>query len=629
MAGILITVGARMSGDHEAMRQYFVRHKGLQPTHDEGWGRILLSKFSRKSAIDFNFITHEKISAWVMGALIYRNRMGRGALEGLWRDLHESPLESLMENCDGPFFLAVRDHLDNSLALATDHAGIVNIYACRPGQSWAISSSSMALSTHFTVTPDPDNVAQFLRTANVYGSGTIYQEITLLEPACIYRITGSGEAPELPGRPYWRSPVEIRRDLSFDQARGLLAESLIESTAPLSRENMVCDFTAGFDSRLLVAAFSRHRPFPELPTFVFGPEASREVRLVRGYCASLGLPNHHLELPADWPDVLPDYFERSLELTDGEENLVVYAPILLAQEHKARGRSCSVNGLGGELYRDFWWIQELYGSRRPANIGRLISMRMLQYEYDHSVFSEPWRRKMLGVKDTLKSVFLDTLADMDLHGSYNTLQIDTLYLRQKIRRWAGRTMSSSGLIVSTLAPLTLKKNLDLALAVPPGYKRGGRLVKGVVTLLCEPLSGLRMLNGAPCRNITVGNAHTFLPLLADYAKKGMRKAVQKALNRTILLDASVGYQQPWFFSCLFSHPAVRKSFAYSSLITQGLYDPRGYSRFHEDAGNGSFPYCSQLGNIMTLEMRMRRDNIRPHFSFEEISDAGPAQGKRA
>ncbi len=629
MAGILITVGERMGDDHEAMRRFFVRQKGLQPTHDEGWGQVLLSKFSRKSAVDFNFITHEKISVWIMGMLIYGNRAGRDALEDLWHDLHERPLESLMENCDGPFFLAVRDHLDGSLALATDHAGIANIYACRSGRNWAVCSSSMALSTHFPVTPDPDNVAQFLRTSNTYGSGTIYQEITLLEPACIYRIPGSGEVTELLGRPYWRSPVEIRRDLSFDRARDLLVENLIESTAPLSRENMVCDFTAGFDSRLLVAAFSRHRAFPELPTFVFGPKASREVSLVRGYCESLGLPNHHLELPRDWPDILPDYFEQSLQVTDGEENLMVYAPILLAQEHKARESSCSINGLGGELYRDFWWIQEFYGSKRPANLDRLIGMRMLQYEYDHSIFSEPWRRRMLGVKDTLKSVFLDTLADMDLHGSYNTLQIDNLYLRQKIRRWAGRTMSSSSQIVSALAPLTLKRNLDLVLAVPPGYKKGGRLVKSVIARLSEPLAGLRMLNGAPCRNITIGNAHTFFPLLADYAKKGVRKAVQKALNRTILLDTSVSYQPSWYFSCLFSHPEVRKDFTYSSLLTQGLYDPRRYSRFYEEAGEAGFPYYSQLGNIMTLEMRMRKDNIRPHFSFQEIRETGPAEGKRA
>jgi len=629
MAGILITAGARMGEHHEDMRRYFIRHKGLQPTHDEGWDQVLLSKFFRESAIDFNFITHEKISVWVMGTLIYGNRAGRIALEDLWQDLHERPLESLMQNCDGPFFLALRDHRDNSLALATDHAGIVNIYVFRSGQNWAISSSSMALSTHFPVTPDPDNVAQFLRTANVYGSGTIYQEITLLEPACIYRITGPEGALALSGRPYWRSPVEIRKDLSFDRARDLLAESLVESTAPLSQENMVCDFTAGFDSRLLVAAFSRRRPFSELPTFVFGPKGSREVGLVKGYCASLGLPNLHLELPEEWPDILPDYFNQSLQVTDGEENLMVYAPILLAQEHKAGECSCSINGLGGELYRDFWWIQELYGSKRPANIERLISMRMLQYEFDHFVFSEPWRQRMQGVKDTLKAVFLDTLADMDLHGSYNTLQIDNLYLRQKIRRWAGRTMSSSSRIVSALAPLTLKRNLDLVLAVPPGYKKGGRLVKSVIAQLCEPLSGLRMLNGAPCRNITVGNAHTFLPLLADYARRGMRKAVQKALNRTILLDASVSYQQSWFFSCLFSHPEMQKEFAYPALLTQGMYDPARYSRFHEEAGNGSFAYCSQLGNIMTLEMRMRSDNIRPHFSFQEIMDANPAAGERA
>jgi hypothetical protein len=287
---------------------------------------------------------------------------------------------------------------------------------------------------------------------------------------------------------------------------------------------------------------------------------------------------------------------------------VVYAPILLAQERKAADHSYSVNGLGGELYRDFWWIQELYGSRRPANLERLISMRILQYEYDYSIFSRDWRPRMEGVKDTLKSVFQDTLSDMDPERSYNTLQIDNLYFREKIRRWAGRTMSSSSQIISALAPLTLKPCLEAVMAVPPGYKRNGRLVKSMVERLSEPLSDLCMLNGTPCRNITIRNIHRFSPLLLDYARKGIRKAVQKTLKRTILLDGSLGYQQSWYFSSLFSHDSFTRDFTYDSLLTKDLYDPEAYTQFYGDARKPGFPYCSQLGNIITLEMRMRKES---------------------
>lgn len=617
MAGILITVGNDAGEGHARSREHFIGHKAMQAAHDEQFGRIMLSKFSRKSFSDTNFIINDSVSVWVVGTLIYQDRMGRDALEYLWHDLHVHPLETLVEHCDGPFFLVVGNRRDNSLQLVTDHAGIMNVYVYCSETVCAVSSSSMALSTHYPVTPDPDGMAQFLRTANVYGSGTIYREISLLEPASIYTVEGLPRPRVSRKKRYWQSPVEVCTDLSFEKARDLLTESLLACSAVLSGQDLVCDFTAGFDSRLLVSALSRHRPFSKLPTFVFGPEESKEVRLVQEYCQNLGLMNRHLALPGDWGELIHDYVQRSLYVTDGEENTVVYAPILLAQESKAGSNRYSINGLGGELYRDFWWIQEMYVSRRPANLDRLIDMRILQYEYDYTIFSEAWGTRMAGVKDILRHLYLDALSDMDLNSSCNTLQIDNLYLREKIRRWAGRTISSSSQIISALAPLTLKKCLEIVLAVPPGYKRNGRLVKGMIEQLCPPLSGLRMLNGAPCQNPTIRNAHKFLPLVIDYGKKGVRKAVQKTLNRTILLDRSVSYQQSWFFACLFSRALFRKDFAYGSLLTQGLYDRDRYERFYDRAAHEGFPCYNQLGNIMTLEMRMRKDNIRPHFSFQE------------
>ncbi|MFY9397760.1 MAG: hypothetical protein WAR22_05280 [Desulfomonilia bacterium] len=622
MAGILVTLGAGPVEAHDKMRGHMVRSAGLVAAQDHSWEHARLTRFSRLSlgkierleagpggegTADPGTFESGFLSLWVVGTLIYRGLAGRQAVECLGRELEEARLEDLARHCDGPFFLALAYSREPAITFMTDHAGIVNVYACRFEGGLALCTSSMALSAVLPVTINPEGVAQFLRTANVYGSGTIYREISLLEPGSIYRARIVPEPGEPEQKTYWKSPVEIDEGMSFARARDLLGRRLLEGVEPFAREDLVCDFTAGFDSRLLVAAFSCLRPISNLPTFVFGPGTSKEVMLVREYCRTLGMSNLHLELPDDWGEMLPRYVDRALEVCDGEENAVVYAPILLAQEHKASSHRYSVGGLGGELYRDFWWIQELYGSRRPANLDRLISLRILQYEFDPSIFSDEWRPVIAGVKDSLQWAFEETLSDMDRRGTYNTLQIDSLYLRQKIRRWAGRTLSSSSRIVGTIAPLTLKGCLEAAMVVPPAFKRNGRLVKALVEDLCEPLADLRMLNGAPCRNITLGNAYRFYPLLVDYAKRAARKAAQKTLKRTILLDGSLSYRPSWVFSCLFSHPEFREGFAYDSLLTRSLYDPEGYTRFYERSASEDFAFHGQLGAIITLEMRARRD----------------------
>ncbi|HPA83542.1 MAG TPA: hypothetical protein PLJ30_01945, partial [Deltaproteobacteria bacterium] len=145
--------------------------------------------------------------------------------------------------------------------------------------------------------------------------------------------------------------------------------------------------------------------------------------------------------------------------------------------------------------------------------------------------------------------------------------------------------------------------------------------------LCPPLSALKMLNGAPCQNLTIKNAHMFLPLIIDLGKRGVRKAVQKALNRTILLDRSIGYQQSRFVSSLLSRASFQNDYCYDSLLTRDLYDRGAYERFYSHASREGFLYSNQLGNILTLEMRMRRDNIRQRFSFLEVPEHHP-EGRR-
>ena len=391
-----------------------------------------------------------------------------------------------------------------------------------------------------------------------------------------------------------------------------MARQLTERIGILEGENLISDFTAGFDSRMIVSALANVRNFPksgDIHTFVFGPSESSEVKLVKEISTRLGFKNNHLTLPDNWSERFCDYVLRSLELTDGEENICTYAPILYANEIKAQNHSLALNGLGGELYRDFWWIQEILCSKKPANYERLVETRVLQYEYNYSIFSDKWLNEMDGLSGLYKRKYMDTNADMDLNKTYNTLQIDSIYFRQKIRRWAGRTISTSNQIIRAIAPLTLKKCLEAGMTIPPRYKRNGQLVRAAVEKLYPELAEERMLNGTPCQNIRLSNIHKFFPLVPEIFRKGLRKVSQKAFGKTIFLDKTLTYSTtPWYLAIL-CDPRMEKALTYDEMVTRNIYNKTKFNEFINRAKSVGFPYYHQLGNMLTLELRMKDDMV--------------------
>jgi asparagine synthetase B (glutamine-hydrolysing) len=609
MAGLVATFAPKSDIDHEHLSQEFNKAKGLTVTDTLNHKQFSLTKYGRKAGADENVILTGKIQIWAIGSPIYKNMIGQKALTSLAEDLEGKRLEDVVLDLDGPFFLVIKRNEGHGLWLVTDHAGILNVYKYFKGSKLAISTSAVALSRAFDVTPNEEGIIQFLRNASICDSETIYNEIEALEPASIFLFQYKPE-PKLIRKEYWRSPTDVMEDMSFDKAKGFVARRLLESIEAIADTETIFDLTAGFDSRLILAALlTKNISNREVSTFVFGPERSPEVNLVKEYSKVLGLENYHLGLPDDWKKRFYAYVLRALEITDGEENACNYAPILWAQEFKAKDYMYSVNGLGGELYRDFWWMQEVLCGKRPANLERLISTRVLQYDYDYSIFSEQWKNRMQGVARILKRKYQATNSDMEASGTYNTLQIDNIYFRQKVRRWAGRTISSSNQIIKTITPLTFKKNLEAGMSIPPRYKRNGKLVKATVEMLNPVLAELRMLNGAPCQNIRLDNFYRFFPFLTNISRRGLRKVSQKMLKRTILLEKSLNYQTGDWFPRFLSHPNIKKALRCENMRTEKIFNRKKFEEFVEAASSPSFRYYQQLGNILTLELRTARDRL--------------------
>jgi len=612
VAGILVTIGIEAKSNNGKLCEVFTDVKDLDLSDEESSLSFCISKFFRKNGVDTNIYKTDDTKIWAVGTVIYRRSLGKHALKELEKDLESKGIDQITDDLDGPFCLVIQKTKLKRIYIITDHAGIINIYRYHKDKSIIISTSGLALSRSFPVTPNKNAICQFLRTASICDSDTIYNEIELLEAGTIYMVDYETEYDLKLKKRYWKSPTEIDESLTFEAAKERVANQLIERMGTLVGENLISDFTAGFDSRMIVSALANVRNFPkegDIHTFVFGPPESREVNLVKEICNRLGFNNVHLTLPGDWTERFCDYILRSLALTDGDENIFTYAPILRANELKAENHSLALNGLGGELYRDFWWIQEVLCSQKPANYERLVETRVLQYEYNNSVFSDKWRKEMKELSGLLKRKYMDTNAGMDLNNMYNTLQIDSIYFRQKIRRWAGRTISTSNQIIRAVAPLTLKKCLEAGMTIPPRYKRNGLLVRAVVERLYPKLAEENMLNGTPCQNLRPSNIHKFFPLIPDIIRKGIRKVSQKAFGKTIFLDKTLTYSPtPWYVAIL-CDPRIERALTYDEMATKNIYDKTKFSEFIKRAKFTDFPYYHQLGNMITLELRMKDDKV--------------------
>jgi asparagine synthetase B (glutamine-hydrolysing) len=548
---------------------------------------------------------------WILGTIIYKNNIGIKTLFNIKNDIKNLGIKGIVNNLDGPFCIIFKDEKKNELTLVTDHGGILNLYKYENNNTFSISNSSLALSRTYRVSPEVNGIVQFLRSGSICNSDTIYQEIKLLEPASIYEFKISGKPQIISKYEYWKNNSIIQEDIQFDEASYLLKEILSEKLNKFEKENLIFDFTSGFDSRLILSSYLSLNPNKNhINTFVFGPEKSNEVELVKNCCKNLGIKNYHLSLPKNWEEMFYEYVIKSFFLSDGEENIFGYAPILYSQEFKSKNFQYSINGLGGELYRDFWWLQEIVCWKKPANIKRLIESRVLQYEYDYSIFSETWKKNIININNLLFKIYNETNKGEDITNIYNTSQIDNIYFRQKIRRWAGRTMSTSSQIIRSVAPLTFNDCLDVGMVVHPKYKRFGRLVKEVVQLNSLELAKQKMRNGIPCENINIKNLYQFLPILTEYGKRGLRKISQKLFNKTILLDRSLTYDTSSWFITFLKEKQVQKYIKFENMFTKDMYDKKKYNIFIEESKKPGFKYYSQLGNMITLEMRMQKDNLK-------------------
>lgn len=435
------------------------------------------------------------------------------------RELAAAPsLEVRLPDVEGMFALVSADPSTGRVTLATDRLGSLHVYETSRQGALLYSTSSLLLARITRPEWDRAGCRQFLTTGTIFGESTLFEGIRKLPPAQVLTLKAGAVTAR---RTWWdlnshffdrsANPDPIPSTAAALQRAA--SEAYAASASPL------VDLTGGYDSRCILAALLASDIRPTV--IVNGHPNSPDVRVAKNIAAVFGLSIIHREPPRQMPELA-----QAIELTDGEYDALLYAPVARLHFELARRFTVSINGSNGEITKGYWYeLLRPHTGDRGRFDARLIAARRFAFEPDMG-------RLIAGdsgapVVDQLAALI--DAANAPLRGLPNTALLDNAYLTLRMHRWQGRIASSTLRLWPVASPFVFSKPMEAILSTPGTDRSGYRFTRRLIEHLNPRLAALPLEQGYPALPLRWDTAHRFaVPMAVEFAQKVARRLAPRA-----------------------------------------------------------------------------------------------------
>jgi hypothetical protein len=493
-----------------------------------------------------------------------------------------------------PFCAFLRDLAADTLTIAVDRSALQHLYIRQgpDGTVWA-STSAFALAS-LGVEFDLEAATEWATAGHFITGRTFFREVRELD---------CGEVIHLrPGAPTTRTTwlPTPRAETTPTEYR----ERIEEAVAAYSQqeEGLFFELTGGIDSRLLLAA--RFRSGTPTQTWTVGQPDDVEMRTIERLKGAASFEHLLVSPDTGLAAELPKLIDEMHALADGEANAVVYTSLLVAFRELAGIRRTSVTGSNGELARAFYW--------RAIARGR-------QASHVRGVVIDTLARRIFRESGGVRALFRPDLPDPEgpvreaatdfVRGSLlqtPSAILDDFYLRTRMRRFAGRNISTTSLFCAQGVPYFAHPVVDVILALPPAQKQDGRVVRETIVELSPRLAAVPLASG-----------ETVAPLSFAHPSRGARRGMGLGLKAMARYGGRYGRMlarapvDSMPFRQVAEDPGFR-DYVGDLLLTGDtrslcLFDREALRTFVESSlASGSL---SPLGIVLTIELTLRRFNL--------------------
>ena len=492
----------------------------------------------------------------------------------------------------GHYFVAVVHRPTRRLDAFVDSGGMY--YAFRTTDAVGTSFLQLARLLRLPSTAmDPEAIVEFLNLGRLFFGLTFFPQIRRIAWNEVVTVPPGGPAEVL------RKPVDDIGQLPREDFSTWFAQL----AADFKDERCALDLTGGADSRMLAAIFTHFGLDFEIN--LSGVPGHIDLLINRELATILGKEPHiTYHAVGNLEEDLPRLFQRA----DGLQDLLSLHRLGQHNRQRAeRGVSIAFSGAGGELYKDFFWMQDFpFYNRKRSNLARLFDYRIRPIPFPGGSLAPAYQQVNDGVKSRVLAVLQEHL------DSSNTRSYDRIYYYVKTQAATAGFISSQSSIVRYYAPLCEPDLVRTGFHLPRHMRFFNRFHRSVITQYCPSLATVRTGEGGmSASSRTTHQLRDARRFLGNRLVRLTKKLIQRSTGRTYF------QQSP-------DHPSLMPEVMRSSVAHDLVARLRSAGVLAADAGVAQIG-PAHIGKVLTLGYLV--SHLDRAGVSERISDAAsPLRG---